>query len=67
MTAYKIALATPMTKTQTRPMNAVKQAFAKRFEQMSADERAVKAARLRELLGQVRGNEHYMRNIAARG
>jgi hypothetical protein len=47
-------------------MNPIKAAFAKRYEAMSAEDRAAKAARLRELLGQVRGAEHALRNTQER-
>lgn len=46
--------------------NAVKAAFAQRFSHLSDAERAAKAARLRKLLGQVRGAEHAMKNTAER-
>jgi hypothetical protein len=47
-------------------MTKLKAAFAKRFENMSDAERAAKAARLREILGRVRGAEHALRNTAER-
>jgi hypothetical protein len=44
----------------------VKEAFAKRFDHLSDDERAAKAKRLREILGRIKGAEHGMLNAAER-
>lgn len=46
--------------------NAVKTAFAARFAHLTDAQRAAKAARLRKILGQVRGAEHAVKNTAGR-